>query len=98
MGAADHLDVSSSPARSRFMGLNTEAKKKKKKNKPRRKIFQQCNSVCFVFTCAGIHSVSSFIDDDFTKTVFIIREDKEYLFTGSTVCVVVTHRKTGGGA
>lgn len=62
-------------------------KKKKKHDKRRRNIFQQCNSVCFVSMYAQIHSVSSFNDDDFTKTVFIIREDKEYLFTGSTVCV-----------
>lgn len=34
-----------------------------------------------------MHSVSSFIDDAFTKTVFIIRKDKEYLFTGSTASV-----------
>lgn len=38
---------------------------------------------------AQIHSVSSFNDDEFTKTVFIIRKDKEYLFTGSTVCVCI---------
>lgn len=56
-------------------------------NKRRRNIFQQCNSVCFVSMYAQIHSVSSFNEDDFTKTVFIIRKDKEYLFTGSTVCV-----------
>lgn len=34
-----------------------------------------------------MHSVSSFIDHAFTKTVFIIRKDKEYLFTGSTASV-----------
>ncbi len=74
---------------SRFLGLNAAAKKRKKKHdvyKWRRNIFQQCNSVCFVSVYAQIHSVSSFNDDDFTKTVFIIREDTEYLFTGSCVC------------
>lgn len=76
-----------------ILGLNAEAKKKKGGktwriyNKRRRNIFQQCNSVCFVSMYAQIHSVSSFNEDDFTKTVFIIRKDKEYLFTGSTVCV-----------
>ena len=80
------------PFHYRFLGLNAEAKKKKKKKNMTYTnkegiIFQQCNSVCFVLMYAQIHSVSSFNDDDFTKTVFIIREDKEYLFTGSTVCV-----------
>lgn len=50
------------------------------------------------------HSVSSFNDDDddeddndgdFTKTVFIIRKDKEYLFTGSTGCVCSNTQKKG---
>lgn len=40
----------------------------------------------FCIDVTQIHSVSSF-NDEFTKTVFIIRKDKEYLFTGSTVCV-----------
>lgn len=81
------------PFHSRFWALTLKPKKKKGGktwriyNKRRRNIFQQCNSVCFVSMYAQIHSVSSFNEDDFTKTVFIIRKDKEYLFTGSTVCV-----------
>lgn len=58
--------------------------------------------MCFVSTYAQKHSVSSFNDDDeddndgdFTKTVFIIRKDKEYLFTGSTVCVRGDTQKKG---
>lgn len=43
--------------------------------------------MCFVSVYTKMHSVSSFIDDAFTKTVFIIRKDKEYLFTGSTASV-----------
>lgn len=88
---------------SRFLGLNAEAKKqtkmKKKKNTTNTNeegnIFQQCNSVCFVSMCARIHSVSSFNDDDFTKTVFIIRGGQSLLvYRESTVCVFL--RKHGG--
>jgi len=43
--------------------------------------------VCFVLVYAQMRHVSSFNDDDFTKTVFIIRKDKEYLFTESAACV-----------
>lgn len=46
--------------------------------------------MCFILMYAHIHFVFSF--NDFTKTVFMMRKDKEYLFTESTVCV--TH---GGG-
>lgn len=75
--------------------------KKKKKNTTNtngeRNIFQQCNSVCFVSMCAQIHSVSSFNDDDdFTKTVFIIRGGQSLLvYRESTVCVF-KGRKEGG--
>lgn len=75
------------PFHYRFWALTLKPKRRRNTTKRRRNIFQQCNSACFVSMYAPIHSVSSFNDDDFTKTVFIIREDKEYLFTGSTVCV-----------
>lgn len=36
---------------------------------------------------AQIHFVSYFNEDNFTKTVFMFQEDKDYLFTGSAVRV-----------
>lgn len=89
---------------SRFLGLNAEAKKqtkmKKKKNTTNTNeegnIFQQCNSVCFVSMCARIHSVSSFNDDDFTKTVFIIRGGQSLLVYRESVCVFKEARRDNG--
>lgn len=46
-------------------------------------LFQQCNCVFYMY--AHVHFVLSF--NDFTKTVFMMRKDKENLFTESTVCV-----------
>lgn len=77
------------PPHSRFLGLNAEAKKKKNLPYTNEEGISSNSaiSVCFVLMCAQIRSVSSFNEDDFTKTVFIIRKDKDYLFTGSTVFV-----------
>lgn len=82
--------TSPTPLPLQTLGLNADAKKKKKNTTYTNKEGISSNSaiLCVLYlTYAQIHSVSSFNDDDFTKTVFIIRKDKEYLFTGSTVCV-----------
>lgn len=86
--------ASPTPLPLQILGLIAEAKKKKKKKKKNTTYTNEegissNSAILFVRSMyTQIHSVSSFNDDDFTKTVFIIRKDKEYLFTGSTVCVL----------
>lgn len=67
-----------------ILGLNAEAKKKRKHEW---RVYLSSNSaiVCFILMYAHIHFVLSF-NDNFTKTVFILWKDKEYLFTG-ILCV-----------
>lgn len=76
---------------SRLLGLNAEAKKKKKNMMYTNEEGISSNSaiLCVLYQCTLKYTISSFNDDDFTKTVFIIQKDTEYLFTGSSVCVCV---------
>lgn len=76
---------------SRFLGLNAEAKKRKKNVMYTNEegISSISAILCVLYRCTLKYTISSFNDDDFTKTVFIIQKDKEYLFTGSRVCVCV---------
>lgn len=84
------------PFHSRFLGLNAEAKKTKENTtytNEEGKIFQQCNSVCFVSMYAQIHSVSSrwwFYQNS------IYRPKGQSICLQGALCVfVVTHRRKG---
>ena len=78
--------TSPTPFPLRIWALNAEAKKKKKNKRNVEGISSNSAILCVLYQCT-LKYTPSFNDDDFTKTVFIIRKDKEYLFTGSTVCV-----------
>lgn len=67
------------------LGLNNEAKKRGKVPEIIIRVKKECLQTvqsCILF-CINVHSntLSCLFNDDFTKTVFIIRKDKEYLFT-----------------
>lgn len=59
--------------------------KPKRREKHEERISLPTVQLCVLYCCMLKYTVLSF--NDFTKTVFITRKDKEYLFTGMTVCV-----------
>lgn len=71
------------PFNSRFLGLNAKAKKRRINTTKK----EYLPTVQFYVFSIGVHFVSYFNEDNFTKTVFMFREDRDYLFTGSAASV-----------
>lgn len=78
------------PFHSRFLGLNAEAKKKKTNMTRVSEEGISSNSaiLCVLYRCSLKYTLSHLLlMMILPKQYFIIREDKEYLFTRNTVCV-----------